>query len=142
MQGALPGGLLAALFCLLSLSCTDAARSGDSFIEGVRSLAWEKDFGSGKPAGGPPTPLPGVDPSWVHQLPEVLSVEDALEWKGQWILLERRLGRIHILHKEQGLLSTMGRRGLGPGEPGLPLVLSRIRVHGLRAEKILQVRPR
>jgi len=57
-------------------------------------------------------------------LPQVLSVEDAVEWKGGWILLDRRLGKVHILDIDSGSVRSMGREGPGPGELKDPVALA------------------
>jgi hypothetical protein len=57
-------------------------------------------------------------------LPEVLSVEDAVEWQGKWILLDRRMGKVHFVEPSAGLLNSWGRKGPGPGELQDPTALA------------------
>jgi hypothetical protein len=56
--------------------------------------------------------------------PQVLSVEDAVEWENGWILLDRRQGQIHFLNSPSGALRSVGREGPGPGEFRGPLAIA------------------
>jgi hypothetical protein len=51
-------------------------------------------------------------------------VEDAVETGGGWTLLDRRLGRLHLLHTASGLTRSLGREGEGPGELRRPLAVA------------------
>jgi hypothetical protein len=71
----------------------------------------------------PPTLLPSPEHLTTFMMPEVLSVEDALEWEGEWVLLDRRGGRLHFLDPVKGLTRSLGREGEGPGELRAPVAM-------------------
>lgn len=88
------------------------------------SLAWERDLGAHLPSTSPATITPVGSAVARFTLPQVLSVADAAEWRGGWILLDRRMGRIHFLDPTLGVTRSWGGRGQGPGELEGPLALA------------------
>jgi hypothetical protein len=72
----------------------------------------------------PPTPLELAPLMAVHILPEVLSVQDAVEGEIGWVILDRRLGKVHVLDPVEGLVRSWGRLGDGPGELRRPVALA------------------
>lgn len=87
-------------------------------------LSWEKDLGALPPGDVEPEPTPVSDPLGTFTLPEVLSVEDAVEVDGGWILLDRRLGKLHFINNTSGLLKSVGGEGPGPGELRSPVAIA------------------
>ncbi len=88
------------------------------------SFSWERDLGAHPPSNLATSRIPVAPAVGTFILPEVLSVTDAVEWAGGWILLDRRLGRIHFLDPESGLTRSWGGRGEGPGELEGPVALA------------------
>jgi hypothetical protein len=87
-------------------------------------LSWERDFGAYDPAEEAPTFSPVSPALGSFTLPGVLSVEDAVEWENGWVLLDRRLGKVHFLDSSSGLTRSMGGEGPGPGELEDPVALA------------------
>ncbi len=90
----------------------------------VRDLSFQGSFGSREARGPAPIPVEIRPPGASHLLPEVLSVTDALEREGRWIILDRRMGKIHFLDPAKGLIRSLGRKGKGPGEFESPVALA------------------
>jgi len=88
------------------------------------NLSWQRDFGVKRASHETPTVSPVSPALGSFTLPGVLSVEDAVEWEEGWILLDRRLGKIHFLNASSGLTRSMGREGPGPGELKDPVALA------------------
>jgi hypothetical protein len=87
-------------------------------------LSWGQDLGEISPATGeaeavsvPPSPRRFVSA-------EILSVEDAVQWGDEWIVLDRRLGRIHFIDPGSERVSSLSREGPGPGELQDPVSLA------------------
>ncbi len=120
----IPGGCLAlTLLILLSNWITfETLGRGSTTASGV--LDWQEAYGT-QTASEPPQTTVSVsgNPS-VFSLPQVLSVEDAVETNDRWTLLDRRLGKVHLLHKDSGLIRSLGQEGEGPGELRRPLALA------------------
>ena len=87
-------------------------------------LAWERDLGKLDPIPEAPGVSPVSPALGAFTLPGVLSVEDAVEGEQGWILLDRRLGRVHFLNTSTGSIRSVGRRGPGPGELQDPVALA------------------
>ncbi len=91
----------------------------------LERLSWTRDLGN-HPAS---TDTPGVvsvsRAGSTFVLPQVLSVEDAVEWGDGWVLLDRRFGKIHFLNPTLGSVQSIGREGQGPGELQEPVGLAR-----------------
>jgi hypothetical protein len=87
-------------------------------------LSWNRDLGDYRESQGPPAVVSVSPALGSFVLPEVLSVEDAVEWNDGWILLDRRLGKIHFLSASSGLVRSLGRDGVGPGELKDPVALA------------------
>jgi hypothetical protein len=87
-------------------------------------LSWKRDFGVKRASREVPTVSPFSPALGSFTLPGVLSVQDAVEWEEGWILLDRRLGKIHFLHTSSGLTRSMGGEGPGPGELNDPVALA------------------
>jgi len=88
------------------------------------NLSWQRDFGGRVASRETPVVAPVSPILGDFTLPQVLSVEDAMEWNGDWVLLDRRLGKIHILDSASGSIRSMGRDGPGPGELRDPVALA------------------
>lgn len=87
-------------------------------------LSWRRDFGD-RQASPEVSKVSRISPAQgTFILPQVLSVEDAVEWGEGWILLDRREGKIHFLHSSHGLIRSMGGEGPGPGELQAPVALA------------------
>ena len=87
-------------------------------------LSWDRNFGSYDPAEEAPTISPVSPALGSFILPGVLSVEDAVEWEKGWVLLDRRLGKVHFLDSSSGLTRSIGGEGPGPGELEDPVALA------------------
>jgi hypothetical protein len=87
-------------------------------------LSWEEDLGAIPPTPEDPESTTISQPLGTFILPEVLSVEDAVEVNGGWILLDRRLGKLHFLDNTSGLLESVGGEGPGLGELRSPVALA------------------
>ncbi|MFH1765686.1 MAG: hypothetical protein ABIF09_15970 [Gemmatimonadota bacterium] len=87
-------------------------------------LSWERDLGNHDPGPGPPTSSPVSPAQGSFTLPGVLSVEDAVEWENGWVLLDRRLGKVHFLDVSSGSTRSTGGKGPGPGELEEPVALA------------------
>ena len=87
-------------------------------------LSWKRDFGVKRASREVPTVSPISPALGSFTLPGVLSVQDAVESEEGWILLDRRLGKIHFLHTSSGLAGSMGGEGPGPGELNDPVALA------------------
>ena len=87
-------------------------------------LSWQRDFGDQSISPEPLTEMHLSPAQGTFILPEVLSVGDAVEWEGGWILLDRREGKFHFLHPTQGLTASFGGEGPGPGELQAPIALA------------------
>jgi hypothetical protein len=87
-------------------------------------LEWGKSLGMLEASRTAAETIPVSQPTGTFTLPQVLSVEDALERDGVWVLLDRRGGKVHFFHPDRGLLRTMGRRGPGPGELDDPMAMA------------------
>lgn len=149
---------LALLFVAPALILRFAARPPGGAVPGgtIHRLAWDQIVGVGEPLDRIPEHLELPAPLGIHILPEVLSVQDAVEWENGWILLDARLGKLHFLHPSEGLTESWGGRGEGPGELLSPvaielqdtilwvlnrsgLALDRFSIHsGYRARKRIQ----
>ena len=90
-----------------------------------RRVSWEGDLEAYGPAQETPTLSPVPPALRILTLPGVLSVEDAVEWEGGWVLLDRRSGMAHLLDTASGSIRTMGGIGPGPGELQDPVALAR-----------------
>jgi len=88
------------------------------------ALSWEKALGVHPPTLEPPVPAVVEPPLRVLTLPSVLSVEDALETTDGWVLLDRRMGKIHLLQNGSDSVRSVGREGEGPGELRDPVALA------------------
>jgi hypothetical protein len=51
-------------------------------------------------------------------------VEDAVQRNDTWIVLDRRLGKIHFIDSSSGWVGSLGREGPGPGELQDPVALA------------------
>lgn len=59
-------------------------------------------------------------------VPGMLSVTDALELEGQWVVLDHRVPALHWLDHRGSLLRSRGSAGDGPGELRRPRALARL----------------
>jgi hypothetical protein len=87
------------------------------------TLSWEGDRENPPLGPNPQTSLPPPEHLATHLTPEVLSVEEAVEWEGEWVLLDRRGGRLHFLDRAGSLTRSFGREGEGPGELRDPVAM-------------------
>jgi hypothetical protein len=90
----------------------------------VEALDWEEEIGTLSASGQVPETLQLASPVGSFTLPQVLSVQDALEGDSLWVLLDARSGRLHFIHPRQGWLRSSGRKGEGPGELLDPVALA------------------
>jgi len=121
----LPGGCLSLVVLVLITNwITIRTLRGPVEIEAGSALVWEESFGSFEASRTPPTIASMSGEVSTFLLPEVLSVRDAVEDEEGWILLDRRLGKIHFVHAEKGLTRSLGREGEGPGELQRPVALA------------------
>ena len=114
------------LFLLLSVNWCSLSmiRAPNTTTTGT-ALSWQEQFGEAEPSPPVSVATPAPAPLATHLMPEVLSVEDAVEWEGGWILLDRRLGRLHFVGAQDGLVRSVGGEGQGPGELLDPAALTR-----------------
>jgi hypothetical protein len=87
-------------------------------------LSWQTELGSHPPSQAPLATIPLRSPSGTWIFPQILSVEDAVEWEEGWIILDSRAGRFHVLNSATGSLESVGREGAGPGELTDPVALA------------------
>jgi hypothetical protein len=87
-------------------------------------LSWEEDLGSIPPVDEPPSPVGVPEPLGTFILPAVLSVQDAVEIEGGWVVLDRRLGKLHFIDNHLGLMKSTAGEGPGPGELREPVALT------------------
>ena len=87
-------------------------------------LYWEADLGTIPPGQEDPEPTRISDPIGTYTLPGVLSVEDAVEVDRGWIILDRRIGKLHFIDNQSGLKKSVGGEGPGPGELRHPVALT------------------
>ena len=122
------GLILVGLACLAvppTLNWASLRLMGDPLEPGPSGmLSWDRDLGQISPS---------PDESDVVSVPEsrggsfssdILSVEDAVQWGDTWIVLDRRLGRIHFLDPGSERVGSVGREGPGPGELQDPVALA------------------
>jgi hypothetical protein len=120
----IPSGCLTLVLVVVTLNWITLRALSPPVEEGVRELSFQETLGQLEGRGPAPTPLPLEPPLAFHLLPGVLSVTDAVESRGTWVLLDRRLGKVHILDPEAGLVRSMGGEGPGPEELSNPMGLA------------------
>ena len=87
-------------------------------------LVWERDLGNLSASRERPEISPRPMVIGTFHLPEILSVEDAVETEEGWVLLDSRLAKIHFLDPTSGQLLSVGGEGPGPGELQDPVALA------------------
>lgn len=121
----LPVGIISLLVLILIVNWFSMRLIRPRDLSPHRSeLSWEADLGAIPPTPEDPEPTAVSQPLGTFTLPEVLSVEDAVEVGGGWIVLDRRLGKLHFLDNTSGLLESVGGEGPGPGELRSPVALA------------------
>ncbi len=115
--------LLLALLLSLNWCSLSLVRAPNTTATGT-ALSWREQFGEPEPSAPDSIITPAPAPLATHLMPEVLSVEDAVEWEGGWVLLDRRLGRLHFVGIQEGLARSLGGKGQGPGELLDPVALA------------------
>jgi hypothetical protein len=122
---AIPAGCLALAFILMGSSWLGLRLAEREFLSTPRtSLSWADAIGRHQAGGPEPVGVSVLPPLKSFLAPEVLSVEDAVESKGEWVILDGKGGKIHLLHPTTGVVESMGREGPGPGELQDPLLIS------------------
>ena len=93
-------------------------------LPATRKLSWQESLGDFSTSKIAPAQVP-VSPSVAtFLLPEILSVTDAVERMDGWVLLDRRLGKIHFFNPDSGLIGSLAGEGEGPGELRDPVALA------------------
>lgn len=120
-----PAGCLTALllaFLLSWISLRFLPKADTTSVS--RNLSWEADLAAHGPASSEVDSISTAGLVGVFTAPGVLSVEDAVEGDGEWVLLDRRQGKLHFLDTESGRVRSVGREGQGPGELRDPVALA------------------
>ena len=110
----LPAGSLLLIPLILLSNWIALEGLGRGGADANKALSWEDAYGAFRASESPPTTVRVSREPSTFSLPQVLSVEDAVETGSGWTLLDRRLGRLHLLHTESGLTRSLGREGEGP----------------------------
>ncbi len=121
----LPTGCLLLVGALLvsTLLTFRAMQPGDG-AAGARELSWKTQFGSLTPSVEPPESVAVAPALGTFVFPELLSVEDAVEWNGGWLILDARGSHLYFLDFESGVLETLAGEGAGPGELQDPMAMA------------------
>ncbi|MBT8398122.1 MAG: hypothetical protein HKO65_09685 [Gemmatimonadetes bacterium] len=122
---ALPPGCLALI--IIPVASTVASiwlTKPDADLPDERRLSWTRDLGAQPASREGPREVTVPPPIASFVLPDLLSVEDAIEWEDGWILLDRRSGEVHFFDPDSGVTRSMGGEGPGPGELQDPVALA------------------